>query len=135
MVLELAFVLPVLLLALMGMWDFGRALQANNRLIAAARAGMQYGMRDAATALDSTGIARAVRADAEDTQNRLSVSSSRSCECPNGAAVTCGAACPGGGEPRVFVEINVGDGFVPTFPYPMIARPFPLSTQVRARVQ
>ena len=135
MVLELAFVLPILLLALMGIWDFGRALQENHRLTNGARAGMQFGMRDTAAAQDIAGITRAVRADAQDASNLLSVNAQRTCECPNGTAIVCGNSCTGGAQPRVFLQITVGSAFVPTFPYPMISRPFPLSQPIKARVQ
>ena len=135
MVVEFAFILPILLLAMMGLWDFGRALQVNHQLINAARAGMQYGMRDPSAALDAAGIARAVRADAEDVSNQLSVSSQRTCECSNGTTVACGGSCPGGAQPNVFLQVSVGSAFTPTFPYPMIARPYPLSQQVKVRVQ
>ena len=135
MTLELAFVLPVLLLAMMGLWDFGRALQEKYRLVNAARAGLQFGMRDPIAAADTAGIARAVRTDAADTANALSVSSQRNCDCPNGTVIACNASCTGGAQPLTYLQINVGAAFNPTFPYPMITRPYPLSYQIKGRIQ
>lgn len=135
MVLELAFILPLLVVALMGLWDFGRALQENSRLVKAADAGLQYGTRSPASAADSAGIARAARAGAEDTTGALTVTAEQVCECANGAALTCGDPCANGERPQIYLEVRARSDFEPLFPYPLVSRPLPLVQTLRGRVQ
>jgi Flp pilus assembly protein TadG len=60
---ELALVSPVLSLLLIGTADFGRAFYFNQEVVAAARAGAQYGSQSVATATDTSGISAAALAN------------------------------------------------------------------------
>lgn len=106
---ECVIVLPVLVLLIGGIVDFGARLNAAVRLSNAAQAGALYGAQSNALASDTAGIRNAVLRDASGLQ-RLTVASSRVCRCPSGnaetGAVSCTAQCPNYGPPRVYVRVT-----------------------------
>lgn len=59
---ELALVMPILVLFLLIAGDFGRAYSANIAITSAAREGASYGSRSATTATDNTAIREAALA-------------------------------------------------------------------------
>src|ERR1051326_5233566 len=61
---ELAFVLPILIVFMLGATDFGRVLFAAIELSNAVTAGAEYGSRLTSTATDVTGIKNVVTSDA-----------------------------------------------------------------------
>lgn len=88
-VLELAIVLPVLLLLLLAAGDFGRALYVSAVVQSAARAGAQYGSQSVITAADSAGMVTAAKDDAAQISNFTATASQ--CTCASSSNV---AACP-----------------------------------------
>ena len=91
---EMALVLPLLLLIGVAVADFGRAFYWGITLSQAARAGTAYGAQSNAKAGDSAGIEQAVRREAQNLADPAStsvvgVSSSRICECTPGTPVIC----------------------------------------------
>lgn len=131
---EMAVATPVLLLLMMGAWDFGRAMQQRARLESAASAGVMYGARSTARAADTTGITNAVRADANDTTNALTVSSSSYCACTGGAQVACSGSC-GTAAPRYYVAVTVQSHFDTLFPYPFVPTSYTLVGNATMRAQ
>ncbi len=132
---ELALVLPILSLILVGTWDFGRAFQENARLASAARAGAQYGAYSTDNAEDTNGIILAARYDANDDDEVLLVTPVRSCECPNGSSISCEDTCGSGEMSRMYVTVQVDEEFEPYFEYPFIEAPISLSGQAIMRVR
>lgn len=132
---ELAMVVPILSLIVVGTWDFGRAFQEDARMSSAARAGAQYGSFNTDNAEDTAGIALAARYDANDTNQLLTVTSERSCECPNGSSINCNDTCASGEMSRMYVTVQVGQEFEPYFEYPFIKAPISLSGQAVMRVR
>jgi Flp pilus assembly protein TadG len=63
---ELAFVVPVLILLLLGAVELGRLAYADIEVSNAARAGVAYAMQSNTKASDSTGIQNAAKQDAPD---------------------------------------------------------------------
>jgi Flp pilus assembly protein TadG len=78
---ELALVLPILTLVLIGAAELGRMAYFAIEVSDAARAGVAYGAQSAATAPDTVNIAIAARAAAPDLPSTLSVSSNDPCTC------------------------------------------------------
>ena len=89
---EFALVLPVLLLIVFGIIDFGRALNAQITLTGAAR----EGVRLAALGYTDAAVQARVVAAAPDL---------------SGVAVTVAASCPPGAGPSADAEVNVGYSF------------------------
>jgi Flp pilus assembly protein TadG len=82
---ELALVLPVLVLVFVGTIDFGRVFYTSQALTDAARAGVQYGALNPARSADSAGM----KAAAESATNVTGIvaTPSRTCQCASDAGV------------------------------------------------
>ena len=79
---ELALVSPVLGILLVGTADFARAFYFNQEVVAAARAGAQYGSQSVATAADTTGVRAAALANGVNVPGSSASSSVCTCESP-----------------------------------------------------
>jgi Flp pilus assembly protein TadG len=119
---ELAFVLPLLLLLLVGIIEIGRFAFYSILVANAARAGAQYGAQSLATAADTTGISTAGTNDAPGViaPNTLTVSSTQSCGCSSAALGPCGALaiCVPPDHPLVYVKVTATGSFNSLFNYP-----------------
>jgi Flp pilus assembly protein TadG len=113
---ELAVVLPILVLLLGGIVDGSRLLLTSLRLTSAAQAGALYGSQANAFSNDSLGIRSAALANAPASM-AMTVTSTRECRCPSGAGDALQACfttatppvarlCTGYGAPRVYVRIT-----------------------------
>jgi Flp pilus assembly protein TadG len=101
--LEMAIVLPFLLLAAIGVAEFGRVYFNAIRVANAATAGAQYGAQNIGS-YDAARIRQVARDDAND--QALQVTSSTACRCPGSeAVVVCSTTCVGYGSPQFFVEV------------------------------
>ena len=72
---ELAYSVPVLLLLLLAATDFARAFYFNQEVVAAARAGAQYGSQSVATVVDTSGISVAALANGTNVPGLAATSS------------------------------------------------------------
>src|SRR5271170_4990073 len=86
---ELAVVVPVLLLLLVAAADFCRIFYMSIGLMNAARAGAQYGSQTVITAADSAGMIAAAKTDGSNFANLTATASQ--CTCASSATVT---VCP-----------------------------------------
>lgn len=84
---ELVIIAPMLLLLLIGLIEAGRAGDKAIRVGNAARAGVQFGAQNIATAGDFQGIQNSANADAQDSA--VTSIASNSCQCADGTASTC----------------------------------------------
>jgi Flp pilus assembly protein TadG len=133
--LELALATPMLVLLMTGGFDFGHAIYEQNRLAAAARAGVQYAVQNSGSWTSTANIVAAVRNDAGDTTNSLTVVTNK-CTCPSGAtlcAVT--AACTGSTTAGTYVKVSVSESYATLVNYPFLTSPLNLSSQAMIRVQ
>src|SRR5271163_1698666 len=78
---ELALVLPIFLLLLVGAAELGRIAYASIEVSNAARAGAAYGAQSHITASDIGGIQLAVTADAGVDITSISATATQSCSC------------------------------------------------------
>ncbi|HYW54370.1 MAG TPA: TadE family protein [Dongiaceae bacterium] len=85
---EMALVLPMLVLLIIGLIEVGRfgnyAILVGN----AARAGVQYGAQNTVTAADVTGMQNRALQDGQSITG-LTATASSYCECADGSASTC----------------------------------------------
>ena len=119
---ELALVLPVLILVFVGTVDFGRVFYASQSLTNAARAGAQYGAASPAQSGDFAGM-EATAVAATNTTG-ITAAASRLCQCASDTGVfsattpvanTCTApaavSCPGGGHLVITVTVTTTKTF------------------------
>jgi Flp pilus assembly protein TadG len=126
---ELAVVLPFLLLLLLGAIDFGRAYYLSIEVANAARAGVQYGVRNPA---DFAGMQSAAKSDAVDIPS-LDATAASGCECSDGSNSASPCANPPActGNPVDFVEVRTSATYTPMVPWPGGLASIPLSAQAK----
>ena len=134
-VVEMAVILPLLLLMALGVGDFGRVMYTGITLSHAARAGAAFGAQSTGHAGDVAGIRQAADEEAQNIAP-IVVTSQRVCECTGGAAVSCTlASCGGYGALRAFVEVTTTRTFSTLVPFPGIPSSVPLSRTAKLRLQ
>jgi Flp pilus assembly protein TadG len=130
--IELALVMPVLLLFLFGVVDFGRAYFLQLEVAGAADAGAVYGSQ---FPTDASGITSAAQMDAPDVPG-FTTTSSWGCECSDGTSVTpsCGSAPSCSINLVYYVTVKASATYHPLFPWPGIPSPMSLyaSTTMRS---
>lgn len=131
--IELALVLPMLALLLVGLIEVGRystfAIMAAN----AARAGTQYGAQNLTTAKDTTGIENAALADAQALSSWATPTARVLCSVNGGALTTCSVPLPANNV--YYVEVQVTGTFNSLLNYPLIPRHLPVSGSAVMRVE
>jgi len=101
---EYALTAPLLLLLLAGALDYGIELRTATAVSAAARAGAAYGSASVANSTNTAGIQSAAVNSAPEVKT-MTVASAQSCQCPGGAAVSCGGSCTG--NMLMYVQVTV----------------------------
>jgi hypothetical protein len=119
--IELAIILPVALLFLMGAIDFGRIYYEAITVASAARSGTSYGSLRNDLSTDTARIKQLGEEDSEDL-SEISVTVERFCECANGSQVGRGTVCAEG-APRVHLKVTAQKSFDLLFSYPGIPNP------------
>lgn len=101
---EMAIALPFLLLAAIGVAEFGRVYFNGIKLANAAMAGAEYGGQNLGS-YDAARVRQVARDDAGD--QTLQVTSNTACRCPGSeAVVACSNTCTGYGSPQFFIEVT-----------------------------
>jgi Flp pilus assembly protein TadG len=124
--IELAIILPVFALMLLGAIEIGRMAYLGIAVHSAARAGVQYGAQNASTAINSTGMVAKANADASNiTEARwwgssaaFTATASYFCQCADGSSSTCAAASCSGSQRYTFVQVDTAALYTPFFQYP-----------------
>jgi hypothetical protein len=125
--LELALLLPLILLLLIGIIEIGRLAYFYIEVSDLARAGAQYASQSLANASNTTNINQAVLNDAQDIDQAFlsTPASNQECGCPGAAP----GACPASGcaYPLVYVTVTTRYDLGPLFRYPGISTLFPVT--------
>jgi Flp pilus assembly protein TadG len=131
---ELAFVVPVLALMMLGGVEIARVSFAAIEVSNAARAAAQYGAMNGgafsstdSTGLDSAGMLTAARADAGELGSSVTFTTgfpTESCKCSGSGTATCGSAPGGCNPPGSQVETTITVETQATFD-PLIYIPLP----------
>lgn len=133
---ELAFLMPMLLLVLVGAAEFGRLAYLETQLTDAAYAGVAYASGSHGTA-SSLGNISAVAASAHASLAQLTTASSLSCTCSDGTSTTCATAallCVSPARIIEFVQVNTSATVTPIFNYPGVSSNWVLHGQATMRV-
>jgi hypothetical protein len=117
---EFALALPVIVLLLVGVFEYGSATARKMSLTSAARSGVEHALRGG----DASAVAETVRRAAGGDAEQLSVTTSQFCEC-DGAAASCGTACESGSLQQGFMRVRVSEPFTPLLP--SFGLPYPTS--------
>jgi len=127
---ELALMMSVLSLLLIGVVDMGRAFYLSMEVADAARAGAMYGYQTSATMKDTTGISTAASNDAPEVTG-LTTTSSYGCMCSNGTSpsTNCGTppTCSSGNRQVNYVIVNTSATYTTLFPWPKVPASFALT--------
>jgi Flp pilus assembly protein TadG len=129
---ELALVLPLLLLLLVGVIEIGRYAYFDILVANAARAGAQYGAQSLTFAADIPGIKQAAWNDGLPS---LAVTPTQLCGCNSGPGGLAG--CPSTSicaKPLVYVQVTVAGTFSSLFSYPGLPPSMTLTSTVTMRV-
>jgi Flp pilus assembly protein TadG len=123
--LELAFAVPLLSLLAVVAADAGRAFFVGIEVTNAARAGVEYGVQNATTAGDLTGMKTAAKNDGKGIAS-LTATAKTYCQCGSGTATTCPlpSTCT---DPRGYVEVDTSAPFKTLLNYPGIPTSLTLS--------
>lgn len=127
---ELALVLPVLVLLLVGAVEVGRLAYASVEVSNAARAGVSYGAQSSTTASDLANIRLAARQDAPNV-TALTATAIQSCSCESSAGVitafsSCAstvtnlATCPSPSHIIQYVQVRTSAAVPTLFHFPGI---------------
>lgn len=131
---ELAILLPVLILLAIGAAEFGRVYFASIGVASAARAGAQYGSQSVAASSDTVGMNLAANAEAGSVGS-VSPVSLRICRCADGSVTSCTAQCPMIGYPEVFVQTTATKTVTFLLKYPGLPASTTVSRTAVFRVQ
>ncbi len=141
---EVALMLPFLLLLLLGVIEVGRFLYIGILIGNAARAGVAYGTQSLVKSVDTAGITTAAQNDFQNNgQNvgSLTVGSSVSCGCDSSGTITT-AACTGtgagtcaAGQWTVTLTVTTSGTFYSLFSYPGIPTSMSISKTAVMQVE
>ncbi len=129
---ELALLLPLLTLMLLGVVEIGRIFYVSIEVNNAARAGAAYGAQSNITAGDTAGMARIAQDDAPDVPG-LKASASYYCACSTDTGTLtnlgsgtagCEDTCPSGDHEIIFVEVYTSASFTTLSGFPGLPTPF-----------
>lgn len=114
---ELAVVLPVLLLFLIGVMDYGRVFFRSIMVANAARAGADWGALNMSNSGDATRTQDFAKLDGQEI-SALKVTAQKVCRCGDGVVACTTVSCGSYGAPRVYVEVTALDSVALLFNYP-----------------
>jgi Flp pilus assembly protein TadG len=122
-IIEMMILLPIFLVLMIGTVEFGRLAYAYIEVADAARAGVQYGAQNRATASDTAGMQQAALNDAPDVHGiSLTPAPTHFCACSNAQSTTvsCTAvpACSGNNRLIEWVQVNTSVQVDPIFRFP-----------------
>ena len=136
---ELALMLPVLGILLIGTIDFARVYYAAMAIDQAARAGAAYGAQSVAKSGDDAGMAQAALSaanlDLTPAVTAANAHATHRCACADGTQVSCTTGTCTEGVPRVCVSVEIDRTFQTLFPYPGIPTTVRLNRTATMRVQ
>ncbi len=131
---EIALMLPVILLTMMGAIEIGRVAYASIEVCTAARAGVAYGAENETNAANTSGMEQAALNDVNLTG--MTASASSACKCSNGSATSClSNTCSSGEHLEEYVSVSTSYSMHSLFKYPGIPQTYTLSGYQTMRVR
>ena len=132
---ELALLLPVIILIAMGVADYSRVLTTSITLASAAKTGAQFGAQNTAKSGDTAAMNTAARQDGAEA-GTITATSARTCRCETGTVVNCiTGSCGAYGAPGVYVAVTATRAVTMLFKYPGMRSTINVSRTATLRVQ
>jgi Flp pilus assembly protein TadG len=133
--IELALIMPVFTLVILGSAEFARLAYAGIEVTNAARAGVQYGAQNHGTAQNTATMQSAATNDSPNVTD-LTATASTFCTCSNGTAVTCANAATNCTARIIeYVQVNTSASVNPAFHVPGLPSTYTLKGEAVMRVQ
>jgi Flp pilus assembly protein TadG len=144
---EFALALPILMMLLVGIIEYGRYTYFGIEIGNAAHAGAEYGSQSASTGADVTGMKNAAIADGQNAifpLNTSAVAAQDVCTCWSGTAespspptaAACGQPCTtAGARPVTYAQVTVTGTLTPLFNYSMLGLPSSWTVARTARIR
>lgn len=132
--LEFALIAPVLLLLLLGLVDFGRAVAASRELVAAAEAAALFAVHTGNAETSRVEAEKLAQAAAGKTGASAAFEWSTSCRCGTSAAA-CDSLCADGRLPALYVEVALRASHPLLFNLPGLAESIPLTGRAVMRMR
>lgn len=135
---ELALVLPMFILLLVGAAEIGRLVYAGIEVSNAARSGVAYGSQNHITASDTANIQLAATREAPNITSLATPVVTLSCSCSNGTSITCanaGTTCVSPAHILEFVQVQTSAPVNTLFHYPGIPSSITLRGFAKMRVE
>ena len=135
-IVELALLIFLLMIILMGLIDFARVFHAAVTVADAARAGAQYGARNNTFSGDFAGMTTAAEEDAVNLVDGITVTPIRYCKCKDSPdRIGCiTETCPEG-APQLYVEVRAGYTFETLTQFPLLPKSVGMNYPITIRVQ
>lgn len=130
---QLALLMPLFMLLLLGVVDFGRAFYLAMEVAGAAHAGAIYGSRNPT---DTTGMKTAAQDDAQNVPSLTVNTPTYGCECSDGTSysASCGTTPACTGLTEVYrVNVTATAPYSPLFPWPGVPSSMSFSTSAAMR--
>ena len=134
-IVELALLIFLLMIILMGLIDFARVFHAAVTVADAARAGAQYGARNNTFSGDFAGMSTAAEEDAVNLADGIVATTERYCKCQDGTDADCLTdTCPEG-APQIYVQVRAGYTFETLTQFPLLPKSVGMDYPITIRVQ
>jgi Flp pilus assembly protein TadG len=131
--IELAVILPVLILIAIGVMDYGRVYFTSVAVANAARAGAEWGAAEIGRTGQSANIQNFSKLDGAEA-GAITVTSTSFCQC-SGSNVACTSSCGGYGFPREFVQVTASKTVTMLLRYPGLPATVTVSRTATFRAQ
>ena len=132
---ELALMLPLFSMIIIGAAEFSQLTYAFNEVSNAAHAGVQFGAQNHVTARDTSAMQLAATNDGLNVTN-LKATATNFCVCSNGAAITCAnAATACSARTILYVQVNTSVLMDPLFYLPGLPKTYTLHAQATMRAE
>jgi Flp pilus assembly protein TadG len=135
---ELALVLPIFILLMVGIMEIGRLAYASIEVSNAARAGVAYGSQNHITASDTANIQLAAAKEASNITSLATSVVTLSCSCSNGTSITCanaGTTCVSPAHIIEYVQVQTSAPVNTMFKFPGIPSSITLRGFANMRVE
>lgn len=148
--MELAVALPLLMIVIAGAVDFGTGCYIAIEVTSAARSGAQYGVQNAATMIDITGMELAAKNEAQNISTSCTTTAGKTCwvsgyplatygcECADGTGVTPSTpvctSCSAGNHFVNYVSVVTQATYKPMIPWPGISSSYTFNGNAKLRL-
>jgi Flp pilus assembly protein TadG len=132
---ELALMLPLFSIIIIGAAEFARLTYALNEVSNAAHAGVQFGAQNHINAHNTNGMQQAATNDGQNVK-ALKATASNFCACSNGTTITCANAATACSARIIqYVQVNTSVSMDPLFHLPGLPTTYTLHGQAIMRAE